>query len=206
MGLPIRITSPRWDGRRPSPGLFGDRLPDRRVGCLMRRMHTLRLLMAIVALTLVGSGASATSTARPLDRGFGKDGKVTTRIGEESDARGAALQPDGKVVVAGETRTGDNWDFAVVRYRRNGALDLGFGTRGVTTTDFGGTSENGEAVQLHETARSSSRGAPTTRLHRVGWPATRAAVSSTDRLGTAARSPTRRAHTHARSRSNVTAT
>jgi uncharacterized delta-60 repeat protein len=111
-------------------------------------MGTVRLLVAILALTAVGSAASANTPRGPLDRGFGKGGKVTTRVGEESNSWGAALQPDGKIVVAGETRSGDNWDFAVVRYRRNGALDTGFGSRGVTATDFGGTSDHGLAVQL----------------------------------------------------------
>src|SRR4029077_12735316 len=41
-------------------------------------------------------------------------------------------QPDGKLVVAGET--GSSWQ--VVRYNANGSLDTNFGTGGVVTTPF----------------------------------------------------------------------
>jgi len=103
-------------------------------------MRALRWFAATLLLTALAGGplASATPVRRPLDDTFGYHGKVTTRIGEESQASAAAQQKDGKIVVAGWTRTGDDYDFAVARYRRNGALDLGFGQRGLVTTDFGG--------------------------------------------------------------------
>jgi uncharacterized delta-60 repeat protein len=102
-------------------------------------MHTLRWFAATLVLTAVAAAslASASPLRRPLDDTFGFQGKVTTRIGEESEASAIAQQRDGKIVVAGWTRSADTYDFAVVRYRRNGALDLHFGKRGIVTTDFG---------------------------------------------------------------------
>src|SRR6266508_3157227 len=41
-----------------------------------------------------------------LDTSFGTGGKVTTAIGSNSAGRGLALQPDGKIVVSGNTYTG----------------------------------------------------------------------------------------------------
>jgi len=64
-----------------------------------------------------------------LDATFGGDGKVTTdfsRYGD--DAAGVAIQPDGKIVVAGDARLGSgNSAFAVARYEADGTLDATFG-------------------------------------------------------------------------------
>jgi hypothetical protein len=53
-----------------------------------------------------------------LDTSFDTDGKVSTAIGVASEdfASSIVLQSDGKIVVAGYSVIGDNYDFAVVRY------------------------------------------------------------------------------------------
>jgi uncharacterized delta-60 repeat protein len=74
-----------------------------------------------------------------LDAGFGSGGKVLTDLGAGSAAQAAAVQADGKIVVAGQTfRAATGNDFAVVRYNADGTLDAGFGAGGEVTTDFGG--------------------------------------------------------------------
>ena len=67
----------------------------------------------------------------------GGDGVVFTDVsGATHTAHAAAIQSDGKIVVAG---TG-NVDFAVVRYLSDGSLDTSFDTDGIATMDpFGGT-------------------------------------------------------------------
>ncbi|MGD9828911.1 MAG: delta-60 repeat domain-containing protein [Hyphomicrobiaceae bacterium] len=58
-----------------------------------------------------------------------------------------ALQPDGKIIVAGYGRIGSSNDFAVVRYNSDGTLDTGFDPAGT----LGGTvafTEDGAAVVL----------------------------------------------------------
>jgi uncharacterized delta-60 repeat protein len=79
-----------------------------------------------------------------LDSGFGSGGKVTS--GVVGQARAVALQPDGKIVVVGDTQVfGNPNDFSnvvVARYNANGSLDTSFalGT-GQTLTDIGGTNQ-----------------------------------------------------------------
>ncbi|MEU0402110.1 calcium-binding protein [Streptomyces sp. NPDC006197] len=73
-----------------------------------------------------------------LDTGFGTGGKVTTDFGGTDQARGMALQADGKIVVAGASNAGGTYDFALARYNANGSLDTGFDTDGKVTTGFGG--------------------------------------------------------------------
>lgn len=80
-----------------------------------------------------------------LDRSFAKDGRAITYLGtvdpsaccEEPAAwgGGVAVQPDGKIVVAGAVRLfeeedGYHWTMGVARYLADGQLDLGFGTQG----------------------------------------------------------------------------
>ena len=73
-----------------------------------------------------------------LDYSFGTVGKVVTSIGSGSDViGGAALQPDGKLVVAATAYTGSSGDFAVARYTSSGALDSTFGVAGKITTPVG---------------------------------------------------------------------
>ncbi len=57
---------------------------------------------------------------------FGGDGTVTTDFGSTGGGKWAyavAIQSDGKIVAVGETYNGSNYDFAVVRYKRDGSLD-----------------------------------------------------------------------------------
>jgi uncharacterized delta-60 repeat protein len=72
-----------------------------------------------------------------LDTSFGNGGLVTTDFFELDDGcTGVVIQPDGKIVVAGGTRTGGSKDFAVARYNPDGSLDASFGRGGLVTTDF----------------------------------------------------------------------
>jgi|DEB19_MinimDraft_3_1074340.scaffolds.fasta_scaffold05335_2 uncharacterized delta-60 repeat protein len=70
------------------------------------------------------------NTDGSLDEGFGTGGKVITDIdsGTEEQVTAVAIQSDGKIVVAGQIFSGvTNYDFAVVRYNTDGALDTSFG-------------------------------------------------------------------------------
>jgi uncharacterized delta-60 repeat protein len=78
------------------------------------------------------------NTDGSLDTTFDTDGKVTTAIGSGTDeARSVVVQSDGKIVAAGYSRIGSNFDFAVVRYNTNGSLDTSFDTDGKVTTAVG---------------------------------------------------------------------
>ena len=85
-----------------------------------------------------------------LDTGFGTGGKVTTDFnGGRDEAFAVAIQPNGKIVVAGHARNNTNWDLAVARYNADGSLDTGFGTGGkAPLIHFGFGNDNAYAVAV----------------------------------------------------------
>jgi uncharacterized delta-60 repeat protein len=83
-----------------------------------------------------------------LDTSFSGDGMLSTNILGDDQAFGMAIQPDGKVLVAGSADSGGNKDFALVRYRTDGALDTSFGNGGKVTTAVGTFSDIAESVLL----------------------------------------------------------
>lgn len=90
-----------------------------------------------------------------LDASFGTNGVVSTVMGVQSTARSVIVQPDGKILLAGETypiSTDEASDLALVRYLSNGALDPGFDGDGIVTTPVG-NGAIGRAVQLQSNAQ-----------------------------------------------------
>jgi len=62
-----------------------------------------------------------------FDGAFNGNGIVTTAVGAFNDeAFGISIQPDGKIVVCGQSSNGTNRDIAVVRYNIDGTLDNTF--------------------------------------------------------------------------------
>jgi uncharacterized delta-60 repeat protein len=109
-----------------------------------------------------------------LDRAFGRGGVATIGTARGDAAYDVAVQPDGRIVVAGNG--GEGADIAVVRLRRDGAVDRGFGVRGRAAVDLGGI-EIGSAVALQRDGRIVVAGATTegddmavARLNRDGTP------------------------------------
>ena len=100
-----------------------------------------KIVVAGVASSFEIGGLFALARYLPngtLDTTFGGDGRVTTDVGGGT-AHAVALQPDGKIVLAGvapSPSTGS--DFALARYLPNGTLDTTFGGDGRVITDFGG--------------------------------------------------------------------
>jgi uncharacterized delta-60 repeat protein len=78
-----------------------------------------------------------------LDNSFGSDGETTINFGPGGVdfTCSMVIQPDGKILVAGTTFSTPTADFAVARLNKDGSLDTGFGTAGLTTTDFAGGQE-----------------------------------------------------------------
>ena len=75
------------------------------------------------------------NTDGSLDATFNTTGIVTTAIGNNNDkAYALAIQSDGKMVAAGFTDTGSQFEFALVRYNTDGSLDTTFNTTGIATT------------------------------------------------------------------------
>jgi uncharacterized delta-60 repeat protein len=81
-----------------------------------------------------------------LDTTFGGGtGRTITAIGTagmQSDfALALALQPDGRIVLAGYSSNQGN-NFAAVRYNADGSLDTSFGTGGIADRNFSGSSDD----------------------------------------------------------------
>ena len=76
-----------------------------------------------------------------LDPAWGTGGKATTTA-FGGDRSSMALQPDGKVVMAGGTFTA----FVLARFDVDGTLDDSFGTGGLVTTNIGGPFSQEEAL------------------------------------------------------------
>ncbi|MDH5341042.1 MAG: delta-60 repeat domain-containing protein, partial [Rubrivivax sp.] len=84
-----------------------------------------------------------------LDTGFGSGGRATVDVGGVIDfAYAAALQSDGRIVVAGRTSAGrsDEADLGVLRLNADGSPDPSFGARGTLVLDLSPTWD--EAVDL----------------------------------------------------------
>jgi uncharacterized delta-60 repeat protein len=91
--------------------------------------------------------AACPGPAGTLDPTFGDGGLVVLPF-PGGDGRAAAVQPDGKIVVAGKTTGAGAGAFAVARLMPNGSLDTTFGTEGVTETVVGNTVHSLSALVL----------------------------------------------------------
>jgi uncharacterized delta-60 repeat protein len=82
-----------------------------------------------------------------LDQGFGTGGSTLTSLStipfgdaNYTIARGVALQPDGKIILAGEYTDPSDFatHFGLVRYNADGSLDTSFGSGGIVETAVDG--------------------------------------------------------------------
>lgn len=94
----------------------------------------------IVAAGFTDDGDDQFAVARYLANGE-LEWEVTTNFDDENgwddEANAVAIQPDGKIVVAGITDAGVRGaNFALARYNAGGSLDTAFGGDGKVTTDF----------------------------------------------------------------------
>ena len=84
-----------------------------------------------------------------LDNTFDTDGILTTSIGTSNDfVQSLAIQSDGKIVVAGNSYNGANYDFALVRYNTNGSLDNTFDADGIVLTAIGTSNDYGHSLAI----------------------------------------------------------
>jgi len=70
---------------------------------------------------------------------FGKDGSVATPLDVQAEAATIELQPDGKILIAGNCiKNGSKKQIQslMMRYHSNGELDATFGTAGIVKSDF----------------------------------------------------------------------
>ncbi len=93
-----------------------------------------------------------------LDNTFDTDGKLTSAIGTFDDvAYAIALKEDSliptnfserKIIIAGQTYNGNNYDFLVMQYNNDGSLDNNFGVNGVATASLGNYDDKARAIAI----------------------------------------------------------
>jgi uncharacterized delta-60 repeat protein len=115
----------------------------------MRRRAALSFIAG--TLLVLATAPAAHSAPGDLDHSFGGDGIVRTHLShKEDDGYVVTVQPDGKIVVAGESAVdGRNPRMAIVRYDTDGSLDTTFGGGdGKVTIDFTRSADFAYAVRI----------------------------------------------------------
>ena len=111
------------------------------------------LLTAVTAAVLLVPSSSALAASGDLDTTFSGDGRALIDFGAIESASGVAVQPDGKIVLAGASRAaGGKDDFLVARLNRDGTPDATFSDDGRIVFSFGlsgaTTNDKARAVAL----------------------------------------------------------
>lgn len=108
--------------------------------------------LVVTGVTNNGPGNFEIAVLRYLDNGsldtsFDSDGKRVIALGSGNDeGRSLIQQRDGKLVIAGYSHNGSNYDIAVVRLLADGSLDSSFGGDGVVITPVGSGDDFGRSV------------------------------------------------------------
>jgi uncharacterized delta-60 repeat protein len=69
-----------------------------------------------------------------------------------------AIQSDGKIVAAGSSNNGSNYDFALARYNTDGTLDTNFGTGGKVITAIGSSTDVAYSVAIQSDGKIVAAG------------------------------------------------
>lgn len=83
-----------------------------------------------------------------LDKTFNQCGFYTFQIGASCKPTSMVVQPDDKVVVAGNSFNGSNTDFFLVRLNTDGTLDNTFGTNGIVVKDVNNQDNTANALEI----------------------------------------------------------
>nr|WP_244307269.1 M10 family metallopeptidase C-terminal domain-containing protein [Azotobacter salinestris] len=86
-----------------------------------------------------------------LDASFGSDGKASFALGKGyAQINSLALQPDGKILLAGQSYNPDNatYDFSVIRLNVDGSLDTGFSGDGKAIFDIAWGNDEGHSLTV----------------------------------------------------------
>lgn len=117
-----------------------------------------KLLVAGAAATTRGTQLAVLRYGRDggLDPSFGTGGKLLLRVGTRGHdaAHALAVQPDGRIVVAGFSDQGaTGLDMVVLRLLPDGRLDPDFADAGVRVIDLAGDTDRAWAVALQDDGR-----------------------------------------------------
>lgn len=117
-------------------------------------MTVRRSAAALAAVTALVFPALVSATRGDLDPTFGSGGKVTTDFGASETGWAVAVQPDERIIVAGDrVGPGSFDDFVLARYSTNGRLDRSFDGDGKAVTDFAGRQDGAFDVAVRGDGR-----------------------------------------------------
>ena len=86
-----------------------------------------------------------------LDSAFGNHGIVTSPVGSGNDrVQAIAIQPDGRILVAGGRHNGQDLDTSISRYLLDGSLDTTFAQGGIYKVSMGIGNDIANALSLQE--------------------------------------------------------
>ena len=94
-----------------------------------------RIAALAASLVTLAAAPALGADGDPVN-GFSTDGRQTLNLGVDEGAAAVAVQPDGKVVVAGPYALGAG-DLLVARYNTDGSLDDSFSGDGWRNVSFG---------------------------------------------------------------------
>ena len=96
-----------------------------------------------------------TALATPVfDNSFGTNGRASVNIGSQARASAVVIQPDGKIIVAGDAVFSNSArDIVLVRFNSNGTLDTSFGNNGRVFLAVTNRNETANAVALQPNGR-----------------------------------------------------
>jgi uncharacterized delta-60 repeat protein len=107
------------------------------------------LLAGYCAFNVFNFCAARYNANGTLDTTWNSTGTVITAIGSSDDrATAIALQPDGKMLLAGLCFNGTNYDFCAARYNTNGTLDITWNSTGTVITPIGSSDDKAGAIAL----------------------------------------------------------
>jgi uncharacterized delta-60 repeat protein len=108
------------------------------------------VLFFVIMLALSAALQTVRAANGDLDATFGNGGKILTDFSAANDnGRAVVVQPDGKIIVAGQSGTYPLFHSALARYNADGSLDQSFGVGGrvVAPLDSGGDSLTAVVLQ-----------------------------------------------------------
>jgi uncharacterized delta-60 repeat protein len=183
LGLARFTTAGVLDPRFDRDGWASVRLPAGTNGSASAIAATARGRTLVAGRAVAGGAASfalARFTRSGVDRAFGREGVVITRVGEPStlaEVRAIAVRKDGRVLLAGAALVGGRQIPVVLQLRASGQRDRAFGRAGVARVDLGAAAGVATALRLLPDGRvlvatalgpPSSAGFAVARLDRSG--------------------------------------